>query len=110
MALIINANAPEGKGCDGCEYQETRCEQMDTCSCCYIQDSVHDFHNTRHPKCPILGKMPDKYKDLVEKIELSKGLLLENSKGEKFFAIKVEDYNNIPIIVKGNDHDSFKRI
>ena len=37
--------------------------------------------------------------DLVEKTELSKALLIENGKGEKFFAIKVEDYNKMQVII-----------
>ena len=66
MALIIKGNAPKGKGCDGCEFQTSTCEQLGACTCYMFIDLVPDFHNHRHSKCNIIDEIPDEHGDLVD--------------------------------------------
>lgn len=66
MALIIKGDMPTGKGCDGCEFQTSRCEQMDACTCYLFGGVIHNFHNERHENCPIIGEIPDKHGRLID--------------------------------------------
>ena len=66
MALIIKGDMPTGKGCDGCEFQTSRCEQMDACTCYLFGGVIHNFHNERHKDCPIIGEIPDEHGDLKD--------------------------------------------
>ena len=100
--IVIKGKMPKGNGCDGCEFQTSTCEQLDACTCHLFEGVINNFHAERHPDCPIKGEIPDEHGDLIEKTEISKGLLIENSNGEKFFAIRVEDYNNMPVVVEAS--------
>ena len=66
MALIIKGDMPTGKGCDGCEFQTSRCEQMDACTCYLFGGVIHNLHNERHKDCPIIGEIPDEHGDLKD--------------------------------------------
>lgn len=65
MALIIKGDMPVGKGCDECEFQTSRCEQLDACTCFLFNGCIHNFHNERHKDCPIIGEIPDSHGRLV---------------------------------------------
>ena len=61
MALIIKGKMPEGNGCDGCEFQVSKSEQLDACTCHLFIGVINNFHNERHKDCPIIGEIPDKH-------------------------------------------------
>ena len=71
MALIIKGDMPTGKGCDGCEFQTSRCEQMDACTCYLFGGVIHNFHNERHKDCPIIGEIPDRHGRLINADKLA---------------------------------------
>ena len=66
MALIIKGEMPKSNGCDGCEFQTSRCGQMDACTCYMFDGVIHNFHNERHEDCPIIGEIPDKHGELKD--------------------------------------------
>lgn len=74
MALIIKGDMPTGKGCYGCEFQTSRCVQMDACTCYLCDGVIHDYYNERHEDCSILGEIPDEHGDLIDRKELAKRL------------------------------------
>ena len=66
MALIIKGEMPKGSGCDGCEFQTSRCEQLDACTCHLFDGVINNFHNERHKDCPIIGEIPDEHGRLID--------------------------------------------
>ena len=67
MALIIKGEMPKSNGCDGCEFQTSRCEQLNACTCFLFNGCIDNFHNERHKDCPIIGEIPDKHGDLIDR-------------------------------------------
>lgn len=94
MALIIEGMKIPADCCD-CEVRD---HEYGEC-----QILGRRTHGIPPRDCPIKGEIPDKHGELVEKTAITEKMLtLENKKGEKFFAIKVEDYNNLPVILEAN--------
>ena len=100
MALIIKGDMPVS--CFGCEMDEfwTTCPLHNMAEVEF--ESWKDTEGV-HPDCPIIGEIPDKHGALVDKTELTRKMVhLVNDKGEHFFALKVEDYNNLPVILEAS--------
>ena len=77
MALIIKGKMPEGNGCDGCEFQVSKSEQLDACTCHLFIGVINNFHNERHKDCPIIGEIPDKHGDLIDRDKASTQIIAE---------------------------------
>ena len=55
MAIVINGDMP--KNCDECNIKW----------CCPIRFEAREDKTSRHPSCPIIGEIPDKHGDLVDR-------------------------------------------
>ena len=66
-------------------------------------EDVEKLSNSLDNGCPYV-EIPDKHGALVEKTEITREMVhLINDKGEHFLALKVEDYNNLPVILEASE-------
>ena len=77
MALIIKGDMP--KGCESCPMTYISYHNDDEQFCIFysVMDDISELTDTRHPACSIIGEIPDKHGDLIDRDKASTQIIAE---------------------------------